>query len=164
MRDIAILLMLVAMLPAGMRATNVGAMMWAWVALVSPNEYAYGIASNIPYNKIAVGVTFLSLIFGKTKNRFYIDTNFVVLTAFLLVCMIAFANGLSDLNRPYDLADRMLKIYLLCVVMMACLQTRLQIHGMVLAICLGVGIHGVLGGLKYLASARGHLVLGPRHL
>ena len=63
MRDIAILLMLVAMLPAGMRATNVGAMMWAWVALVSPNEYAYGIASNIPYNKIAVGVTFLSLIF-----------------------------------------------------------------------------------------------------
>jgi probable O-glycosylation ligase (exosortase A-associated) len=164
MRDIAILLMLIAMLPAGMRATNVGAMMWAWVALVSPNEYAYGIASTIPYNKIAVGVTFLSLIFGKTKNRFYIDTNFVVLTAFLLVCMIAFANGLSDLNRPYDLADRMLKIYLLCVVMMACLQTRLQIHGMVLAICLGVGIHGVLEGLKYLASGGGHIVLGPRNL
>ncbi len=41
MRDLAIILLFVAMMPAGARSTSVSAMMWAWVALVSPNEYAY---------------------------------------------------------------------------------------------------------------------------
>jgi hypothetical protein len=38
MRDLAIILLFVAMMPAGARSTSVSAMMWAWVALVSPNE------------------------------------------------------------------------------------------------------------------------------
>lgn len=162
MRDIAIILMLAAILPAGLRATNVGAMMWAWVALVAPIEYAYGIAASLPYNKIVVGITMLSLIVGKTTNRFYIDANFIVLTIFVLICLVAFAFGLSETSRSYDLAERLVKIYILCVVMMACLKTRPQIHAMVLAICLGMGIHGVLEGLKYIVSGGGHNVLGPK--
>jgi probable O-glycosylation ligase (exosortase A-associated) len=161
MRDLVILVLFAAMLPAGALSMQVGAMIWAWIALVAPSDYAYGIASGLPYNKLAVAVTALSLIFGKTKNRFYIDTNFVLLTSFVVVCMIAFALGVSDINRTYVLADRLVKIYALCVVMMACIQTRQHIHGMLMAICLGTGIHGVLEGLKYIVTAGGHILIGP---
>ncbi len=130
---------------------------------IRANEYAYGIASTLPYNKIVVGLTVLSLILGKTSNRFYVDANFVVLTAFVLICLIAFSFGLSGLDRPYDLADRLVKAYVLCVVMMACLKTRLQMHGMLLAICLGAGIHGLLEGLKYIATGGGHTLTGVKN-
>ena len=54
-----------------------------------------------------------------------------------------------------------MKIYALCVLMTMAARGRLQIHAMVIVICLGMGIHGSLEGLKYINSGGSHKVYAP---
>jgi len=54
-----------------------------------------------------------------------------------------------------------MKIYMLCFVMTMVNRGRLQIHAMVIVICMGMGIHGALEGLKYIDSGGGHKVVAP---
>jgi len=43
----------------------------------------------------------------------------------------------------------------------ATVRTRLQIHSVMIAACMGMGIHGAIEAAKYIASAGGHVLLGP---
>jgi probable O-glycosylation ligase (exosortase A-associated) len=161
MRDIAFMLMFIGMMPAALRYVHAGTMLWAWTALAGPSQYLYGFAAGLPLNKIAVAVTAIALFVDQTKRKPYIDGHIALLLLFLLQGAVSFSVGLSDLARPYDLMDRMTKITALCVVMTIANRGRMQIHAMAIIVCLGMGIHGVLEGLKYLSSGGAHIVIAP---
>ena len=110
MRDLAFIVLFLAAFPAALRHSHVGAMLWAWVALIAPNLYLYGFAAAIPYNKIVVGLSLLSFVTDRTRKRFFIDGNFIVLTLFVLLGAIATATGLNETERGFDLVSKIVKI------------------------------------------------------
>lgn len=158
MRDIAFILLFLAMMPAALSTVHAGTMLWVWTALGTPTQYLYGFAADLPLNKIAVAVTAIALFLDRTKAKPYVDTHITLLLLFLLQGLISFSLALSDGPRPYDVLDKMTKITALCVIMTMARRERLQIHAMAIIVCLAMGIHGGLEGLKYLASAGGHKV------
>jgi probable O-glycosylation ligase (exosortase A-associated) len=161
MRDLAFMTIVLFMMAYAVRCLHTGTMLWAWIALCAPQQYMYGFVGTLPLDKIAVGVTFISVFIDQTKRKPYIDTHILLVGLFVLQGAISYSVGLSNLDRSYDLLDKMLKIYALCFVMTMAGRGRVQIHAMVIIICLGMGIHGALEGLKYIASAGGHKVMAP---
>lgn len=161
MRGAAYFLMFLAMLPAAFTAAPAAMMLWVWTTLAAPSAYVFGPLADLPYNKIVVVVALFALMVDRGRKRFYVDAYFVLLTLFMLQAAASFAFGITTIDRTYDLADRAWKVYLLCLLAGATLRGRLQIHILIIAICLGAGIHGVLEGLKFLVSAGGHIVIPP---
>jgi putative inorganic carbon (hco3(-)) transporter len=161
MRDIAFMVLFVFMLTNAVRCLHSGTMLWAWIALCAPQQYMFEIATQLPLNKIAVAATFIGMFVDQTKRRPYIDWHILLVGLFVLHGAISYSVGLSGSARTYDLFEKMMKIYVLCVVMTMANRGRLQIHSMVIIVCLGMGIHGALEGLKYITSAGGHKVIAP---
>ncbi len=161
MRDFAFMAIFLFMLVYAVRCLHSGTLLWAWIALCDPQQYMFGIAGALPLNKIAVVATFISLFIDQTKRKPYIDWHVLLVGLFVLQGIISYSVGLSGSDRTYELLDKMMKIYVLCVVMTMANRGRLQIHSMVIIICLGMGIHGALEGLKYIDSAGGHVVRAP---
>ena len=161
MRDIAFMMLFLFMLANAVRCLHTGTMLWAWIALCAPQQYMYGIGATLPLNKIAVAATVISVFVDQTKNKPYIDWHILLVGLFVLQGAISYSVGLSDLDRSYELLDKMMKIYALCFLTTMAARGRLQIHAMVIIICLGMGIHGALEGLKYISSAGAHNVIAP---
>jgi probable O-glycosylation ligase (exosortase A-associated) len=161
MRDLAFLALFLFMMANAARCLHTGTMLWAWIALCDPQQYMYGVAATLPFNKLAVVATFISLFVDQTKRKPYIDWHILLVGLFVLQGAISYSVGLSGLDRTYQLLDKMIKIYVLCCVMTMANRGRIQIHAMVIIICLGMGIHGALEGLKYIASGGTHVVIAP---
>ncbi len=162
MRDLAFAAMFLAMLPMAVRFGHVGTMLWAWIAMVAPSHYLYGFAAGLPLNKIVVAVAVLALVVDR-QNRpaFYVDTHLKLLLAFLTIALISYMFALSDKSRVDDLADRLTKTVALCLFMVATVRSRLQIHSLLIAVSMGMGIHGAIEAAKFTATAGGHVLLGP---
>ncbi len=161
MRDLAFIASFLAMLPPALRFAHVGAMVWTWIALISPNNYLYGFARGIPYNKVVVAIAAVGLVLDKTKGKFKADTHIRLLIAFLIVGMISYMFALSDKPRVDALADRISKEVLLCLFMVIAIRSREQIHSILIAMCMGMAIHGSIEGSKFITSGGGHILVGP---
>ena len=161
MRDLAFMVLFLFMMANATRCLHTGTMLWAWIALCAPQQYMYGIAGTLPLNKLAVVATFISMFVDQTKKKPYIDWHILLVGLFVLHGAISYSVGLSGSDRTYELLDKMMKIYVLCFVMTMANRGRLQIHAMVIIICLGMGIHGALEGLKYIDSGGLHKVIAP---
>jgi probable O-glycosylation ligase (exosortase A-associated) len=161
MRDIAFMALFLFMVVNAVRCLHTGTMLWAWIALCAPQQYMYWFGATLPLNKIAVVATIISMFVDQTKKKPYVDWHILLVGLFVLDGVISYTVGLSGSDRTYDLLDKMMKIYMLCVVMTMANRGRLQIHSMVIVVCMGMGIHGALEGLKYIASGGGHKVVAP---
>lgn len=163
MRDLAFVILFLAMLPMAIRFGHIGTMLWAWIAMVAPALYMFGFAAGLPFNKIVVAVAVLALLVDR-QNRppFYFDTHMKLLVAFLAVALTSYMMALSDRPRVDDLADRLTKTVALCFFMVATVRTRLHIHSLLIAVSMGMGIHGAIEALKYVVTAGGHILIGPQ--
>ena len=161
MRDIAFMALFLFMLANAGRCLHAGTMLWAWIALCAPQQYLYGIGATLPLNKIAVAATVIGIFLDRTRKKPYFDAHMILVFLFVLQGCISYSVGLSWLDRSYELLDKMVKISALCLVMTMAPRDRLQIHAMVIIICLGMGIHGALEGMKYIVSGGGHTVIAP---
>ena len=161
MRDIAFAVCFIAMLPAVVTRAITGVMLWIWVALMSPSSYLYGFARTQPFNKYAVIVTFIGLVLDKSKRKPYFDMHVILLILFFIQLSTSYFLAIGDDGRNDEIYDRISKIFLLAVVMVSLVSNRLGIHGIVLAITLGLGIHGTLEGLRYLYTGGGHKIEPP---
>lgn len=161
MRDLVFLAMFMFMLANAVRCLHAGTMLWTWIALCAPQQYLYGIGTQIPLNKIVVLITVIGILFDRTAKKPFLDMHIILLGMFVLDGIISYSVGLSNSDRSYDLLDKMIKIYALCFVMTMTPRGRLQIHSILIVICLGMGIHGALEGLKYISSGGNHKVYAP---
>ncbi len=161
MRDIAFMALFLFMLANAARCVHTGAMLWAWIALCAPQQYMYGIGATLPLNKIAVAVAVIGIFIDQKKNKPYFDAHIILTGLFVLQGIISYSVELSDSERSYNLLDKMMKIYALCVFSTMAVRGRLQLHSMLIIICLGMGIHGALDGLKYISTGGGHKVTAP---
>ena len=163
MRDIAFVLLFLAMLPAAVRYAHVATMLWVWVATAAPSSYMFGVGQMVPFNKVVVAAAFIALVVDRQyRPKIKFDAHIVLLLAFLTMAIISYMMALSALPGVDDIADRLFKIVVLALFVAATVRTRLQIHSVLIAACMGMGIHGAIEAAKFVASGGAHVLIGPR--
>lgn len=162
MRDIVVMLLIVVLLGLGIRNAFNAMLLWAWSGFMALDNYLYGPMQGFPY-----GTTFalmaLALLLFKNKGLSY-GYGKGALTALLLVMLvhswIVGTAAYSGLARNAEYVENIAKLILFCLLLPLVLRSTVRIHALLWAICLGVGIHTALEGLKFISSGGSHIVRG----
>ena len=162
MRDAAFALLMLCALPLAIARPFNAYLLWGWTGLLVPTAYFYGFMTHARVNLSLAVLTFALILLGRVKWRDYQPNR--VTWLYLLLALHAtlvfwFAYGENPHNAQYH--EILIKGLLFALVMPFFVRERVHFHAMFIVIALGLGIHGVLNGLKSVASAGGHNMLGP---
>ena len=162
MRDLAFALMLLAALPLAFVRPFNAYLLWGWTGLLAPTSYFYGFMVGARVNFVCAVLTLALLALGRVPWRQY-QFNTVTTLYLLLAAHATLVFLLAYSGNPYNAQyyEILIKGLLFCLVMPFFVRERLHFHALLIVIALGLGIHGVLNGLKTVASAGGHNMLGP---
>lgn len=162
MRDLVFLGFWVVLLPLAFRGAHLGVMLWTWTSLLAPNDSLFGIGASVPFAKLAALPTLVMLAFGRRQgNRIRLGR-----TGFLLLALAAIAiasqatTAEADPAPGWDLCEKYLKVLALGMAVLWTMTDRLRVHGLLIAICLGIGFIAVDEGGKFILSGSAHKVLG----
>ncbi len=162
MRDLAFALMLLAVLPLALARPFNAYLLWGWTGLLAPATYFYGFMVGVRIHYVCAILTLLLLLLGRVRWRDY-QFNKVTLLYLLLFAHATLAFLFAYPGNPHNdkYYEFLIKGLLFCLVMPFFVRERAHFHAVIIIIALGLGIHGVLNGLKTLASAGGHNMVGP---
>jgi probable O-glycosylation ligase (exosortase A-associated) len=162
MRDLMFALMMLVAVPLAFARPFNAYLLWAWTAVVIPTSYFYGFMASARLNFLFAILTLLLIALGRVPWKSYQANRvtwwyLVFLVHATLVFIFAYP-GNSQNSTYYEL---ILKGFLFALVMPFFVRERVHMHALILVIVLGFGLHGVLNGMKTIATAGGHTVLGP---
>ncbi|WP_374521898.1 putative O-glycosylation ligase, exosortase A system-associated [Hydrogenophaga sp.] len=162
MRDAVFALMVLCVLPLAIARPFNAYLLWGWTGLLVPTAYFYGFMTDARVNLTFAMLTLGLIVLGKVKWRDYQPnrvTWLYLLWALHATLAFLFAYGNNPYNAQYY--EILIKGLLFALAMPFFVRERMHFHAMFIVIALGLGIHGVLNGLKSVASAGGHNMLGP---
>lgn len=163
MRDLAFALMLLLALPLALARPFNAYLLWGWTAMLAPTTYFYGFMVGARVNLVCALLTLVLLALGRVPWRNYQNNTTTWLYAlFALHATLAYLFAYDGNPHNYPYYEFLLKSLMFAVVMPFFVRERVHFHAMFIVIALGLGIHGVLNGLKIIASAGGHLMMGPQ--
>lgn len=162
MRDAVFALMVLCVLPLAIARPFNAYLLWGWTGLLVPTAYFYGFMTNARVNLMFAVLTLGMVLVGKVKWSDYQPnrvTWLYLLWALHATLAFLFAYGNNPYNAQYY--EILIKGLLFALMMPFFVRERVHFHAMFIVIALGLGIHGLLNGLKSLATAGGHNMLGP---
>lgn len=162
MRDLLILAGMLVWVPLSLSNAFSAYLLWGWTSQIALNDYIYGFMRGVPINMIFALITLFMIFLGrdKARARVAITPTSLLFMLFALQATISFLAAYSGLVRNEELYTNLLKALVFCLLMPCILTERYRIHAFVATIVLGLSFHGVIEGLKYLASGGGHKVQG----
>ena len=164
MRDIAISLMLIAALPLSFRTATSAVLLWAWSAYIDVTSVVYGFLASIPIQKIIVVFAVISLFVGKTKRRFYLDRTVALLILFVVTTFVSQSQTITVSADGWEIYGKVVKIVIFAVIITGVMWERLQIHALVITVCLALGFTGIWEGVLFFLTAGSHIMEGTPSL
>ena len=158
MRDLVILGFMLLSVFLAARNTFVSYLLWGWAGLIAINYYLYGFMAGVGYVQIYALITIV-LVFAKKdiySQKFKLDRTSILLLIFLTHGFLSAVFAYPDLESNWVLFGNLVKTILFCLFMPMIVVSRFRIHALVLSIALAISFHGVLDGLKFIASGGGH--------
>lgn len=141
-------------------------LLWGWFGLIAVNTYLYGFMVGVPYVQIFALTTLLLILLKKDKEMSVCRANG---TTFLMItfaghCFLAALFAYPGLERNWELYSNVVKTLLFCLLMPVLTKSRYRFHALLVIIVLGIGFHGILEGLKFIASGGAHASAGVKKL
>lgn len=160
MRDIALALALLVLVPMALRHPWIGIMTWAWVSLMSPQLQTYGFMLETPV-AMAVGVaTLLGALVTKDPRRMTLNPPVVMLIIFSLWMVITYFFSLVNTSENLGQLDKVLKINLMTLMAIYIISTRRQVDILIGVVVLSLAYFGVKGGIFTVLTGGGFRVRG----
>lgn len=162
MRDLLMFGAMLAWVPLAFMNAFVAFLLWLFTTLLSPNLYLYGFMQSFRYVFFFAG---LALVLALAKRlpkpgRFVWDGTAILMVVFVAHAMLSFLFGLQPNPYAINRVDPFLKGMALALMLPFFANSRWRIHAILLTLVLGLGIHGVVEGLKVAASGGGHNIVG----
>lgn len=160
MRDIALILFIVVMIPFMIRTPWIGVLIWVWISLMNPQGWGWGPASEFRIALIAGVATLIGLLVTRDKVKLPLNSTTLLLAALPLwmTVTLVFAFNFSEaLDQWIDV----MKMFLFIFVTAAVLQTRKQLDLLLWVIVVSVGFYGVKGGIFTILTGGAQKVYGP---
>ena len=162
MRDLMVASFLVVLVPLAFYRPFVAYLLWGWTALLIPTNYLYGFLSGGRFNFLFAVLTILLVVFGRVKGVSYqINRTTGLLLLFMVHVSLSVLFGYAGNPHNAYYYEIFLKAMVYCLMAPLFITSRLRLHAMLLMVALGLGFHGVVVGLKLIASGGGHMVVGP---
>ena len=161
MRDVILVLMVLAVLPFAVRRTWIAVLLWTWLSIMNPHRLTWGFAFDLPFAAVAAGAALVSLLVSR-DNKIDLPRNapVIVLALFLVwVCITTAASIYPE--QSYEELKRTLKIQLMTMIAFASIRERLHIHAFVWVNALSIGFYGAKGGVFTILSGGTNRVWGP---
>lgn len=161
MRGIVLTAIIFGVLPFVFRWPVLGAYLWAWVSMMSPQKLTFGFAFDLPFAQAIAGVTLLAFI-GTRKRRAIPIT--LVTRIWLLLLLWMTVTSFFALNRGDLVLDRWIfvfKIQLMLAVSLMLVTEERHFKWLVWVVTLSVVFFGVKGGIYTITGGGGGRVWGP---
>lgn len=99
---------------------------------------------------------------GKDKEKITYQPNYtsVIAVLFSFHCVLAAWLGYPWLARNWELCTGLLKTILFCLIMPMVITKRYRFHALLITVTIGISFHGLIDGLKFVASGGGHRAVG----
>lgn len=161
-RDLAVLGFMLVLVPLAFSHAYLAYLLWCWAGLVSLNSYLYGPMAGVPYVQVFALIGLVLLFVSKDKHRLKWEPNStsIVFIFIMLHGLLSATFAYPGLDRNWELYTNVAKTLLFCLLMPMLASNRLRLYALVLVIILSLGFHGVLEGLKFVASGGAHLTKG----
>jgi putative inorganic carbon (HCO3(-)) transporter len=159
-RDIAILVMLIGVIPMILRHPWIGIIAWVVVSVMNPHRMAYGFSYSLPVALLIVIATLLGMLFSKEPKHLPLNSLTVTLLLFVAWMSITFVFALyPDLAYPQWV--KIIKIMFMVFVGMMLLNSRYHLHALLWAIVVSLAFYGIKGGIFTLSTGGAFRVYGP---
>lgn len=160
MRDIAILLALIAVIPAILRRPWIGPIAWVVVSVMNPHRMAYGFSYSLPVALLIVIATLLGLLFSKGEKHLPVTSVTTTLAVFVgWMCLTTYFAMYPDL--AYVQWVKVMKIMFMIFIGLTLLHSKQHINVLVWAIVISLGFYGTKGGIFALMTGGAFKVYGP---
>ena len=160
MRDLYILLIVLATLPLTFFRPHIGVLVWAWLSLMTPHHLAWGFAYDFPFVKVMAIVCLVAVLVSAEKKSF--PTNAVTLLFVLFTVWISITTVFAmspELAQPR--LWFVLKIFALTYFALLTINTRERIHALTWIVVTSIGFFGVKGGIFTILTGGNYRVYGP---
>lgn len=162
MRDLMALGAILFLVPLALRNAFAAYLLWGWSSLIAIDSYLFGFMTSMRFNLVfaVLALGMLLLGSGKLEARYSMNRSSILLILFLLQGTLSAIFAYPDVPTNWPYYENFAKLLMFVLVMPLVVVGRYRIHAMVVAICLGLTFHGLLDGIKVIASGGGHIVVG----
>lgn len=160
MRDFLVFAIVFGLLPFALKRPWIGALMWAWVGLMTPHRLTWGIAYSFPFAQLVGAVTLIGLFITRDRRYFPLCGPIVALILFVLWMTVTSAFALHP-DLIGEMFSKVMKIQLMLLVSLALLYTRRHIELLLWVIVGSIGFFGVKGGIFTILTGGSARVWGP---
>ncbi len=158
MREILLLIAILAGLAMTLRWPFVGVLIWEWFTLQNPHRETYGFVSDT--NIVIAAVTLLAWALSKERK---VPPNGAIL--WLIVIFIGWTTidtfFAYDVNWSFGYWDRTWKTFALGILLAATVTNRVRLQAVLWVAVISLFYYGVKGGLFTIATGGHNHVMGP---
>lgn len=159
MRSILLAVVFFSILPFVFRKPYLGILMWFWVSLMNPQDYAY---SGLPLALFVAIVTLIAWLFSREPKLPPKNATAILLCLLMLWVTATSAFALTPASSVWDRWQLCEKMLLFTVLASAMTNTRERLDQLIAVSALSVGFIGFAGGIFTLAHGGSFRVYGPR--
>jgi len=160
MRDIAVLLFLIACIGASLRRAWYGVLALAVFSYLSPHTYCWGFMRAIPAYKILIAAVFLSFLNDPDRQRipkdWRIPTFFFLWAYFFFTTLFA-----TNPDWAWLKLEEVSKVYAPFILTLTLINTRKKLFALTCTIAASIGIVAVKGGIWSILHGFHYRVYGP---
>ena len=162
MRDWMMLGAMSFMLPMALMHGFVAFLLWGYTTVLAPSNFLYGFMQGVRYNFVFAAIALATLFMRRLPQagRFRFDRTTVLLLLFFVHSLVSAFMAPDDNILKYGRVEGFSKSMVFVLLMPLFITSRLRLHVTLLVIVLGLGLHGVVEGLKFVASGGSHRVAG----
>jgi putative inorganic carbon (hco3(-)) transporter len=160
MRDIALLLILVAALPVAVFRPWFGALVWVWISTMSPHRMTYGFMYDAPVAQSVALATMVGLLFSKDPKQLPLGAPVVWMLLFTAWMVVTFPFSLVPTSENLDQLVKVLKIMLLNVIVLLPLHTRRHANLLIATLAVSIAFFGAKGGIFAILTGGQYQVRG----
>lgn len=162
MRDYFMLAMTAILFPLAFGNRYIAYLLWGWSGIAAISAYLFGFMQSVPLSLIFAVATLVHIFLGKDEHsqKFKLDRTSGLYILFSFQIVLTASLAYEGHARNWELASNMLKTMLFCILMPLLVTSRFRLHVMVIMVAIATGYHGLLDGLKFLASGGNHLARG----
>jgi probable O-glycosylation ligase (exosortase A-associated) len=160
-RDVILLAAILGIIPVILGAPQVGVIIWTWVSLMSPQREVYTFLNGFEFNFYVTLLTCFAWVISREPKSIILNPVTALLVLFGIWVSITTYLALVPAYSELDW-DRTVKTIILTVAILAVINTKVRIQGMIWVIVISLGFFAVKGGGFTLYTGGAHTVFGPQ--
>ncbi len=160
MRDIAVTLAILGLIPVILKYPWTGVLVFAWVSIFNPHRFAWGFAYDFQFAMIAGVTTLVSMLLHWKEVRLPINSITILLMLLPLWMTVTLLFALEP-SAAYVRWEEVMKTFFFALVAAALLRSRKQLEAFLWVIVVSIGFYGIKGGIFTLLVGGGAKVYGP---